>query len=166
MEELESRFKSLPLRRPSSRLDARVLGQKPKTPPTPAGGRPGWALRWGWGLAAAIPALLVVYAWLSPPAEVRSTAWSNVTAAPVERLLADGSRLRVFPEARVAWDIGGKERWVELYEGQVELDVAAMDRLFAVRTPTGIVEVTGTRFRVAVYRAPSQNQSEIEGSAP
>ena len=110
----------------------------------------------------AILQLLVLYAWLSPPAEVRSTAWRNVSGETVGRLLADGTRLRVFPQAKVAWKIGGNERWVELYEGQVELDVTAGHPLFAVRTPSGSVEVVGTRFRVKAYRsdAPLSNRGD------
>lgn len=153
MEELEFRMKSLPLRRPSAGLDARVLSQMPGERQAGAGGRPWHCRRWGWGLAAAMLVLLVLYAWLSAPTEVCAPAWRNAGGEPVQRLLADGTRLSVFPEARVAWKIGDNERWVELYEGQIELDVSPDGTLFAVRTPSGRVEVVGTRFRAKAYRS-------------
>lgn len=162
MEELEVRMKSLPLRRPSSGLDARVLSQIPGERQAGAKGRPWHCRRWGWGLAAAVGVLLVFYAWLSPPTEVCVPAWRNSSAEPVHCVLADGTRLRVFPDATVAWKIGDQTRWVELYEGQVEFDVAAGRGLFAVRTPSGRVEVVGTRFQVKAYRSdvPLRNQGK------
>ncbi len=120
--------------------------------------------RWsGWAVAVAASILLLLgfHVWLRPSQSEAWGPWTNTSASATPRLLADGSTVKLAPGARVAWQLEARRRLVVLYEGEIALDVEPNERPFIVQTPSGKVEVVGTRFRVKVF--PSSSEEETVG---
>lgn len=157
-------IRALPEREPEAGLQARCRGDFERelglSHRKVVSSRPLWA-GWAVAVAASIVLLLGFHLWLRRSQSDAWGPWTNASASVTTRLLADGSTVKVAPGARVAWQLEALRRLVVLYEGEIALEVEPDERPFLVRTPSGKVEVVGTRFRVKVF--PSSSEEEAVG---
>jgi len=113
------------------------------------------ARRTTWGIGIAAMALLAVAViWRLAPGEGAPTTMAlQEVATPrggsLELQTADGSRLRLNADTRLTYNMHGRERRVELRQGEVYFDVAHDDhKPFVIAAGDTRVEVLGTAFDV------------------
>lgn len=101
--------------------------------------------RMGWATAAAVAASLVVGFWLT----LHSGSYATGIGEQRMVTLADGSIIELNAESRVRVHLTGRQRNVDLLEGQAIFHVAKdKARPFIVRSDIARVEAVGTQFDV------------------
>lgn len=127
---------------PPADFAARALGRTPRRAPR----------RWPWVSAALVAAAAAVTlaAWPRGDARLGATAGVIADAAGRRSVALGGRAVAVLePGAALAYAVAAGDAYVEQRAGSVFYRVAP-GRRFAVATPVGLVEVTGTCFRVEV----------------
>jgi transmembrane sensor len=118
-------------------------------------------VRWtGRTLALAAGLMLGGLAWWLMPQQVETRSAERRALT-----LADGSRVELNAQTRLAVNLGRHERRVRLQRGEVFFKVTSdAARPFVVQTPTGSVRVTGTAFNVRQMAAAEAEVTVLEGS--
>ncbi len=117
-------------------------------------------LRASLAMAAALAVTFTVWWWLSQRAETIMTQAGNRQSVT----LADGSHVDLNARTSLEVELHGQDRLVQLQDGEAYFAVSKdRSRPFYVKTPAGVVRVTGTAFNVRV-EAGTLEVTVLEGA--